>query len=159
MRGNSMRKKYLIILVILLIIVSIIFVFISSPRIVIYINWKVYLPKPQKIDVIYNFEFNEGEDLEIWYYSKKRIEKIINNDIFKTVDERNKDFIRQKLNDYYEVLDDKEKSLFNANIYIDSLLVDGNYYIYSNKEYNNKTEMLLILDYENNKLYYFNNVY
>ena len=72
-----MRKKYLTILIILLIIFIIIFIFISNPRVVTYINWKIYLPRPQKIDVIYNFEFREGEDLEIWHYSKKEQKRLL----------------------------------------------------------------------------------
>lgn len=66
-----MRKKYLIGLAITLTVVCIILMFLNNPRIVIYMNWKIYLPKPQERNVIYRFQYREGEDLEIWQYAEK----------------------------------------------------------------------------------------
>lgn len=152
-----MRKKHLIILIITLIITLIIFTVINNPRIVAYINWKVYLPKPQKIDTIYNFEFREGEDLEIWYYSENGVRKIISNNTFKSINKQNKDLIKQKLYEYYDILNDDNKNLFNANVDIDSLLLEENYFTYIEKE--DSSWLLLILDYKNNKMFSFENIY
>ena len=127
-----MRKRYLVILMIIILILSIILLFINSPRVIFYINWNIYLPKPQKIDIIYNFEFREGEDAK---------------------------FLKEKLKDYYTILKDDNKHLFNINVNADSLLVQENYFLYVSKKDNDLSWMILILDYNNANLYYFSNIY
>jgi hypothetical protein len=154
-----MRKRYLVILMIIILILSIILLFINSPRVIFYINWNIYLPKPQKIDIIYNFEFREGEDLEIWHYNKKVLEKIISNRNFKNIDSENAKFLKEKLKDYYTILKDDNKHLFNINVNADSLLVQENYFLYVSKKDNDLSWMILILDYNNANLYYFSNIY
>lgn len=156
---NEMRKKYLIGLAITLTVVCIILIFLNNPRIVIYMNWKVYLPKPQERNVIYRFQYREGEDLEIWQYAEKDIKKITNKEIFKNIGEQNKEFIQQKLKEYYEVLNDTNKQLLNDNVNILSLLEESNYFAYINKENDTKTWLLLIINTKTNELYYFSNVY
>lgn len=154
-----MRKKYLIILLTIIIVMITIYMFLSIPTVVLYINWKVQLPNPQKIDALYNYEFREGEDLEIWSYNKEKTEKIVNSGIFKIIDEQNKDFIMKKINNHYNILNDTEKILFNNNVDLESLLTEENYFFYSDKGHDNMTWVLLVLDYKNNDLYYINNIY
>lgn len=154
-----MRKKYLIGLAITLTVVCIILIFLNNPRIVIYMNWKVYLQKPQERNVIYRFQYREGADLEIWQYAEKDIKKVTNKEIFKNIGEQNKEFIQQKLKEYYEVLNDTNKQLFNDNVNILSLLEESNYFAYINKENDTKIWLLLIINSKTNELYYFSNVY
>ena len=154
-----MRRKYIISLAIILIVVCIIIIFLNNHRITLYINWKIYLPKPQKIDIIYNFQYREGEDLEIWKYDEKDIKKITNKEIFKNIDETNKGFIQQKLKEYYEVLSDTNKQLFNDNVNTLLLLDKSNYFAYISKENDIRTWLLLIINSKTNEMYYFSNIY
>ena len=110
-------------------------------------------------NVIYRFQYREGEDLEIWQYAEKDIKKITNKEIFKNIGEQNKEFIQQKLKEYYEVLNDTNKQLLNDNVNILSLLEESNYFAYINKENDTKTWLLLIINSKTNELYYFSNVY
>lgn len=154
-----MRRKYMISLAIILIVVCIIIIFLNNHRITLHINWKIYLPKPQKIDIIYNFQYREGEDLEIWKYDEKDIKKITNKEIFKNIDETNKEFIQQKLKEYYEILNDTNKQLFNDNVNTLSLLDKSNYFAYISKENDIRTWLLLIINSKTNEMYYFSNIY
>ena len=153
-----MRKKYLIILIILLIAISILTIIINNTRVIIYMNWEIYLPKPEKINIVYNFDFREGEYLEIWHYRKESQNKIINNKKFKSINESDKDFIIKKINEYYEILDNDEKILFSDNVPLNTLLEGENYFAYINKKNDEKSWLLLLLDCKNNKLYYFSNI-
>ena len=153
-----MYKKYIITLIIITIVFFIIVMGLNNPRVIAYMNWKIYLPKPQKIDIIYNFEFSEGEDLEIWYYKENKIQKIINSKYFKNINKSNKEFLEEKLNNYYQKLNDDEKELFNKNTKT-TLLLEDNYFAYVEKGYDSETWALFILDYRSCKLYYISDVY
>lgn len=121
-------------------------------------NWGVNIPRPSKVDVICDYNIGQdGEYLKIWYYNEGKIEKITNDDVFKNIDEQSKVFIKQKLDEYYKTLDDSNKNLFNANVDIDSLLLEENYFTYIEKE--DSSWLLLILDYKNNKMFSFENIY
>ena len=121
-------------------------------------NWGVNIPRPSKVDVICDYNIGQdGEYLKIWYYNEGKIEKITHDDVFKNIDEQSKVFIKQKLDEYYKTLDDSNKNLFNANVDIDSLLLEENYFTYIEKE--DSSWLLLILDYKNNKMFSFENIY
>ena len=149
-------KKIWIYCIIFFIIIIVIYNILATSNIILYINWSIKLPKPNKVDIIYNYTYREGEDLEIWHYNEIKTNKIINNKSLKKIDKIHKEFIRQKLKDYYMILDDNEKELFNTNVNVDSLLEEENYFIYSERD---ETWILLLLDYENKNLYYFSNVW
>lgn len=121
-------------------------------------NWGVNIPRPSKVDVICDYNIGQdGEYLKIWYYNEGKIEKITNDDVFKNIDEQSKVFIKQKLDEYYKTLDDSNKNLFDANVDIDFLLLEENYFTYIEKE--DSSWLLLILDYKNNKMFSFENIY
>lgn len=122
-------------------------------------NWEINIPEPNKIEKIYNREFPEGEDLEIWHYEEKSIREIIDNNRFKEIDEQNKEFVLQKIDSYYGVLDDDEERLFNEYVNIESLVREENYFAFNTDKSNEASWILLILDYKTGKLYYFVNVY
>lgn len=149
-------KKIWIYCIIFFIIIIVIYNVFNTSNIVLYINWNIKLPKPNKVDVIYNYQYREGEDLEIWHYNDKKINKIINNKSSKKIDKINKEFIKQKLNDYYIVLDDNEKDLFNTSVNIDFLIQEENYFIYYEKD---KSWILLVIEYKSKDMYYFNNIW
>lgn len=149
-------KKIWIYCIIFFIIIVVIYNVFNTSNIVLYINWNIKLPKPNKVDVVYNYQYREGEDLEIWHYNDKKINKIINNKSSKKIDKINKEFIKQKLNDYYIVLDDNEKDLFNTNVNIDFLIQEENYFIYYEKD---KSWILLVIEYKSKNMYYFNNIW
>lgn len=149
-------KKIWIYCIIFFIIIVVIYNVFNTSNIVLYINWNIKLPKPNKVDVVYNYQYREGEDLEIWHYNDKKINKIINNKSSKKIDKINKEFIKQKLNDYYIILDDNEKDLFNTNVNIDFLIQEENYFIYYEKD---KSWILLVIEYKSKNMYYFNNIW
>ena len=50
--------------------------FLISERTALYINGGVNILKADKIEIIYNYEYRHGEDLEIWNYKTEALEKI-----------------------------------------------------------------------------------
>lgn len=148
---------FILIFVIILFIPILLISFLTNERTALYINWGINIPRANNVNIIYNYEFREGEDLEIWNYKTEDIEKIAKNDNFKSIDEENKEIIEEKLNDYYRILDDNEKKLFNTNVDVQALLLPNNHFAYISED--DITWLLLILDSENCKLYYFSNIY
>ena len=123
------------------------------------INWKIDVPRPNKVDVICNYDVGlDGQYLKIWYYNESKIKKIINNNAFKNIDEQSEIFIKQKIEEYYETLDDTNKNLFDTNIDINILLAKENYFLYIRRK-DDTSWILLILDYKNNKMLSFENIY
>jgi len=158
---KSIRNLIMVICIIILNI-AIIFTykfFFINENVNLSINWKIDIPKPKNIEVLYNYEYRDGEDLEIWYYEKENIEEIVNNNNFKNIDEENKSFIYQKMNDYYIILDEDKKKLFDENVSIERLITEENYFAFNTSKDNEESWILLILDYKTGKLYYFVNVY
>ncbi len=145
--------------IVLIAIICIIWNILNSNNTIFFINWNIKIPKAYKVDVIYSYEFRDGEDLEIWHYDKRKIEKMINSGNFTMVDEKNQSFIIKKLDEYHQSLDQNEKNLFESNVDINSLVIKENYFLFLNKnEKHNLTWTLLILDFKNKQIYYFNNV-
>lgn len=121
--------------------------------------WGINIPKANKVEIIYNYKYPDGEDLEIWNYEEEKVKEIINNNKFKNIDEQDKSFIQEHMEDYYRILDDNEKNLFNKNVDISSLLVKENYFAFTTQKEDERSWLLLILDTKNCKLYYVSNVY
>lgn len=130
-----------------------------SPITYVSIAWEIDLPKPDKMEIIYGRGSAEGEDLEIWQYNEEEIKDIINNSSFKKIDEQNKEFVLQKINSYYDGARPEEEKLFDENIDVECLVVEGNYFAFNTDKSNEASWILLILDYKTGKLYYFVNVY
>jgi len=131
----------------------------SDPITYVSSEWNINLPKPNKIEKIYNREFPEGEDLEIWYYEDESIKEIINNSSFKEIDEQSKEFVQQKVDSYYGPLDDDDERLFDEYINVESLVKKGNYFAFNTDKDGGASYILLILDCKTGKLYYFIDIY
>lgn len=145
--------------IIILIIVCVLVNFIIGNEGAMNINWKIDVPRPHKVDVICNYDVGlDGQYLKIWYYNESKIKKIINNNAFKNIDEQSEIFIKQKIEEYYETLDDTNKNLFDTNIDINILLAKENYFLYIRRK-DDTSWILLILDYKNNKMLSFENIY
>jgi len=140
-------KKFLFV-IILFVAFIILFVLINTKNIILFINWGILLPYPKNVDVIYNYDFMEGEDLEIWYYESKK-----HNNITKQLEKMNKKLVKAKIELYYNYLNETNKELFNKNVSIDKLLSENNYYLFLNKK---ERFLLIIYDINGKKLYYFN---
>ena len=93
--------------------------------------------------------------LQIWEYDNKTVESIINNEKFSNIDKNDIVSIKEDLHNYYNILSEDQKKLFN-NIDVESLLSEDNYFAGTKEE--GRSWVLLILNTANNKLYYFENV-
>lgn len=118
-------------------------------------NWGIDIPKAQKVEVIYKYEFRDGQDFEKWYYKKEDINKIITNNKFQYISTQNKELVIERLNNYYEVLDDEEKKLFENNIDIESIVQEKNFFSLIIRDDDKRNWALLLLDCQLNILYYF----
>lgn len=150
-----------VIIVFLIILVSLfVFIFmINNSVIFLYkTNWNIDIPNAKKVNIIDTFTFRDGEDFSILYYKEKELEKIVDNDAFKNIDQQSKTFIKGKLDDFCKMLDENNRDLFNSNIEIDTLLVEENYFAYVNKE-DGVSGLLLILDYKNSRMFSFESIY
>lgn len=151
-----MAKSKINKLVLLMIMLIAIIVFLGSKlnvkNITLYINWKIFLPKPTSETTIFKYEYSEGEDLKIWNYENndnvhifsKKLNKINNINLVKTSIEK-----------YYSYLNKSEQELFKKNIDYDAILSTDNYYLYKT-ENNEKRMLILIFSEKEKKLYIFN---
>ncbi len=121
------------------------------------LNWKINMPKANKIEIIYDemVGISDSIGLQIWEYDNKTVESIINNEKFSNIDKNDIVSIKEDLHNYYNILSEDQKNLFN-NIDVESLLSEDNYFAGTKKE--GRSWVLLILNTANNKLYYFENV-
>lgn len=120
--------------------------------------WKIEIAEPKKIDYIFTREYPEGEDLEIWYYEEYQIEEIAKNKSFKKIDENAK-ALEEILKEYVEILDSERKELFDSYVNIEDILDKNNYFAYETEEFEEASYILLILDCDTGKMYYFTNIY
>jgi hypothetical protein len=79
-----MKKIRIIILLILILVISFIVIDakIDHNNILLKINWDIWLSKPNNVEIIYNFDYREGDDFEIWTYNDSKIDSIKENKIF-----------------------------------------------------------------------------
>lgn len=151
---KKILKALIIIIIWITFILTILYNF--SDSIFLKINWDIYLPKPSENNIIYRFDYREGDDLEIWEYNNSKVEKIKKNDKFTVITDVNITDVKDYMNTYYDELgNDEKKSKFNNNIDINKIVVQGNYYslIKENDNY-----LLLLLDITDNKMYYLNHI-
>ena len=144
---------FIIIMVLITIIIFTIGIFSSQERL-LKLEWKIDIPKANKEEIIYRtFGISDGVELQIWEYDNKKAENIINNSKFSNIDNIKIIPIKKDLYNYYDILPDDEKNLFNNNIDFTSLLSEDNYFAYTKKD--DGSWVLLVLNITNNKLYYF----
>lgn len=154
-----MKRICLISIVLVLIVISLL----AKSHIILYINWKIYLPKPINEKRIYEHDFTDGENFYIWSYDIKKYDKKILQQGFKKIDENNINELIEKMDNYYDKLDNKEKTLYWDNVSWNSLdlselLKYKNYYYCKIKNGGNDT-LLIITDIENNCMYIFESYY
>ena len=165
------RKIYLapIIIIIILITMPILLFVLINRRNILYIEWKIFLPRPNNIDVIYNYIGREGEDFEVWHYNYKKTEKLINHRKFRPVDTQ---FLKKKVEKYFPSYDiliryyskDERNAINQFKEKVNNLVLDRhNYYAYITRKelYDDKLyvdHLLLILDTKENNLYLFKSV-
>jgi len=150
------HSKKIIILFIIFLLVLIFTINRFGQQFEVYINWKVYLPRPDNIDTIFKYDFRKGEDFLIWSYSKNKFTKITSSKRFNEIAKDNVELVTEKIIEYYNLLDDDEKNLFDKNANIEDLLKIGNYYLLKLRK-NEKSDFLLIIgNIKEDKLYYFN---
>ena len=111
-----------------------------------YVNWNILLPKPNNIDVVFTFDYREGEDFVVWHY--KDAKKVVDEKKFNKIDDKNQIKVNSIIEKYYNKLDNKEKEKFNKKTSIESLSNLGNHYIYIG----NDERYLLMIEYDN-KIY------
>lgn len=70
-------------------IVSIIVFLITKFNIILYINWKIYLPSPIDEKIVYEHNLTDRENFYIWLYDIKKYDKKLLHQGFKKIDEDN----------------------------------------------------------------------
>ena len=86
--------KFLFVFIIIkLVIISVSLVGCNNATI-LKINWGLKVPNPKSIEVIYNFEYREGNDFEIWTYESSDVENMKDYDEFKIITEDNIDLVK-----------------------------------------------------------------
>lgn len=106
---KKILKALIIIIIAITLILTILYNF--SDSIFLKINWDIYLPKASENNIIYRFDYREGDDLEIWEYNNFKVEKIKNNDKFTVITDVNITNVKDYMNNYYDELGNDEKNL------------------------------------------------
>lgn len=153
-----MKKVYLIIFSV---IVLIILFLLTKSNIILYINWQILLPNPINEKIIYEHDFTDGENFYIWLYDANKYNKALSRQGFKKISEDNIKYLEEKMEKYYDNLDNNEKTLYWNNVSWDdfnfnTLSQYNNYYYYKNKDNNN---LLIITNVKNKCLYIFESYY
>ena len=148
---KSLKKNFFIVTVAILIIISLLILLviwevINSYRFNMYVNWNILLPKPNTIDVVFTFDYREGEDFVVWHYKDSK--KVVEEKNFNKIDDKNQIKVNSIIEKYYNKLDNKEKEKFNKKTSIENLSNLGNHYIYIG----NDERYLLMVEYDN-KIY------
>ncbi|MDO5393341.1 MAG: hypothetical protein Q4F33_01970 [Mycoplasmatota bacterium] len=151
MEKKSLKKIFIIVtvailIIIFLLILSVTWEVLNSYRFNMYVNWNILLPKPNNINVVFKFDYREGEDFVVWHY--KDTKKVVEEKKFNKIDEKNQTKVKSIIEKYYNKLDNKEKEKFNKNISIECLSNLENYYIHMG----NDERYLLMIEYDN-KIY------
>jgi hypothetical protein len=159
---NRCRLKIKIFIIIGIILISMGLVSRCNNAMLLEINWELRVPNPKSIEVIYNFEYREGNDFEIWTYDSSDIEDMKEYDKFKIITEGNIDLVKGFFKKYYDDLsyDEEKISKFKENFSIENEIKEDNYYLLIKDDEGTIDEdfLLLYLDVENNKVYYFASV-
>lgn len=156
-----MKRKIFFGIVILISIFMFYHFYFDSENIELYLNWHIYLPKANHLDTIYRFKFREGEDFSILTYSSKRFEKIISKKRFKPINQENLEIISNKVTEYYNILDERERELFDRNVNINQLLDinQNNLYLLQISPVEERTYIILLASISERKIYYLNAVW
>ena len=93
-------------------------------------NWSLKLPTPSNINQIFSIDFQDGEDLSIWYYEKEKVPSIK-----KQMYEMDVEYVDEVLKAYYDELSDDEKLLYNSYIEKEKMLDVSNYYLLLTRKY------------------------
>lgn len=150
---NKIRNVFIVIAIMTLIFIAFCKIF-SDDRNALYLNWKIWLPKPTNVNTIFQYEYRDGTTFEIWSYEQD-IQKFISKKKFKRIIKKNYNEIKEQLTDYYERLDKTNEKLFNENVSYDQLLSQSNYVLYKFDKSNKKSFILIIAEPKSNKLYLF----
>lgn len=126
----------------------------------IYLNYGVKLHKPLNTEIVYTYDFGEGEDFYMLNYDKKKdIKKIINRNSFTKITEDNLEDITKVLEKYRNDLCKDELGKFDNTTSVSELALIGNYYLHSdeNEIFNEHNEhyFVEIIFPKNKKLYHF----
>lgn len=133
----------------------------NRDNVLLKLNWNISLPEPKEIEKIYNFDYREGDDFEIWKYSESDLENIKKKEFFNMITDDNIKEVKNAVSKYYESLeyDDNLKNKFNENFSIDKIVVKGNYYSFiTEEEKDPDCYLLILLDVNTNAVYYFNHI-
>lgn len=148
-----MKKKVLIIMIVL-VICCIAILHIYGDNILLFINWNIWLPKPEKKIELFSSEsrgFQDGESFEIWNFNQSKLEKIINDNHFMAINNQD---LKPILDRYYYYLSPNNRIIFSQNFNAEKLLESNNYYAYFNDTNHSFHFLIMILDMENKNLYY-----
>lgn len=120
------------------------------------IKWNLNIPLEQESKAIYRYDFSATKDFHILKYDKSKdlLETLNEEQNFTKIETKYVSKLKEILKIYYESLDESEKKLFDANVNIENLLQDQNYYIY--REITGKNYLLLVMDPDEHDIYYFN---
>lgn len=99
-------------------------------------NWSLKLPTPSNINQIFSIDFQDGEDLSIWYYEKEKVASIKNQ-----MYEMNVEYVDEVLKAYYDELSDDEKLLYNSYIEKAKMLDVSNYYLLLTRNFLDKSKV------------------
>ena len=86
----------------------------SSYESTIYTNWSIKLPKYKNKQVIFSFDYREGNDFIVLEYEK--IDSLIHSEDFKKISEDNIYDLKDIMDRYYSNLNHKEKEKFDDKI-------------------------------------------
>jgi|GEM_PF-3948008 len=157
-----MKKKTSIVYIVITVIITVSLVLLCryTDSILLNTNWGTYLPPPKEKDTIFSFDYREGDDFEIWEYSKSKIENIKEKKGFTSITSNNIEDVRDIVNEYYEDLEyDKDLQYkFNENFSTDNIVVEGNYYSLTKGNEKPGCYLLMVLDVNTNKIYYLNHI-
>lgn len=117
-------------------------------------QYNIDLPSPISEKLIFDIEFRDGQKFVVFKYDMKQKNEIIKEYNFKRISSDNIDEIKKMAEEFYSILNENNKKLFDETVKKEDLIKYGNYYLIKYKPY----DRFVILVFNDNYLYYCNKI-
>lgn len=151
--GKITTEKKIKYILIIILLTQLPFSWIQFQRLIFWDVWDIWIPRPNKIETIYQYDGFDGINIEIWHYSKSKLNQIANRKDSIKITQSTKKEIQEKIDIFYNHLIEKEKSVFDKHISINDIIVEGSYYIFKRQKEDERNTLILLIDYQKSCVY------
>lgn len=117
------------------------------------VSWGISLEPSKKVECLVSSDGIDGNFLYIAYYDSDKMSKMTNLPNFSVLNENNMVEIQEFLFDFYNLLSTDDKNKFDQYFDADELIVINRPYIFTSQKHDYRNKILLLFDFDSNKIY------